>query len=485
MKRSAPSSHLLVGHEVGASYSHPYRKFVTRPEDGLKFWRSQRLRIEALSDVQPAQACGGLPRKRFIFLSGQGEIKQFEALLVLYIAWRATLSNMRLATVASKWLALENFMQKIETKAFLKAMGGDVLRVAGKTVKDYLGAMISLRLTNVDTMDDRGSRTMRFTSVCLLGMADICFPSPVDLLYAAYLGVCTGGRAFAIFLRGRLQQPSRRTPLGKMYAKEAVSGWEDLPAAEPSGDEGEDTEEDDSNFSQVHAASGAYVLPSDVGEGERSVGMGEQRLRAKKIVQVTLELVREFRQNHGWADISHRGFRPMKALGFDKLEGVLQTLVDLSPPWVRSAYGLQEVFARSGFPFLRCQGLVAKVVADRWDELTQGFVFRSLDSQWVTVPRAGCAREYLSMLQGSTAAFGVGSWQGAGSPVDYGSLSFVRKLRTRLEQLAARRGFQDVAEILLGSRGLSVIENCLCCGMKPLHALLDIRVHRAYRSNAE
>lgn len=139
MKRSAPSSHLLVGHEVGASYSHPYRKFVTRPEDGLKFWRSQRLRIEALSDVQPAQACGGLPRKRFIFLSGQGEIKQFEALLVLYIAWRATLSNMRLATVASKWLALENFMQKIETKAFLKAMGGDVLRVAGKTVKDYLG----------------------------------------------------------------------------------------------------------------------------------------------------------------------------------------------------------------------------------------------------------------------------------------------------------------------------------------------------------
>ena len=136
--------------------------------------------------------------------------------------------------------------------------------------------------------------------------------------------------------------------------------------------------------------------------------MGEQRLRAKKIVQVTLELVREFRQNHGWADISHRGFRPMKALGFDKLEGVLQTLVDLSPPWVRSAYGLQEVFARSGFPFLRCQGLVAKVVADRWDELTQGFVFRSLDSQWVTVPRTGCAREYLSMLQGSTAAFGVG-----------------------------------------------------------------------------
>ena len=91
------------------------------------------------------------------------------------------------------------------------------------------------------------------------------------------------------------------------------------------------------------------------------------RDKSKHLLTTALELVERFREQRPlWADISHRGFRPAKAL---------QRVREMKTPVIKSGYSIQEILLSTGFPFLRCQGLVAKVVVDRWDKLAQGSVY--------------------------------------------------------------------------------------------------------------
>ncbi|CAJ1355809.1 unnamed protein product, partial [Effrenium voratum] len=372
------------------------------------------------------------------------------------------LAEIRLLPLCEKMRALSQFLASAQP--FLAKMGPD-LKFARSTVQEYLRAMVSLRLTNVDNRHDRGSKTMRFVAVSILWRARIATPSLTDLLYCAYIAVLTGGRRFAEYLQQGWQNNHglEGTALHQMYQEEASNGWSDPPCCpENSGDEGQDEAEDAD--ADVLVDAGNEDLVSD---------------KSKHLLTTALELVERFREQHPlWADISHRGFRPAKALGYPKLVAILQRVRDMKTPVIKSGYSIQEILLSTGFPFLRCQGLVAKVVVDRWDELAQGSVYHC-DPNWMAVPRVGCCREYLEILQGSNAAFGVGGWPSGGAPVDTGTLAFLRNLRKRLAK-AAKASFPEVQKLLVSDRGLSIVENCLCCGMKPIHVLLKVNNHRLY-----
>lgn len=78
-----------------------------------------------------------------------------------------------------------------QTQHFVNKMGGPELRICACSVRDYLEKMQTLRLTCDDNQYDRGSRTMRFISVCFLLAAGILEPSSVVTLPLS--GILGGG----------------------------------------------------------------------------------------------------------------------------------------------------------------------------------------------------------------------------------------------------------------------------------------------------
>ena len=143
--------------------------------------------------------------------------------------------------------------------------------------------------------------------------------------------------------------------------------------------------------------------------------------------------------------------------------------------------GNMEPLDLSRMTYFQAKGLCAKVLYDRVDEMTSGALYRGKNI--VCLPRNGGCAEWLSVYLGGSAALG------AGSPVIPGSLPVqhlvlkqtLREVATKLKHKARTRNWSEL-ETILSNKGrcFSVVENIMCCSMKPVHSLIGHCSHATY-----
>lgn len=164
------------------------------------------------------------------------------------MAFRLILQRIRVHAVERKEAAVATFL--VEKEAFI-AKTGPFLKLVHATVKDYLCAMLRLRLTNVDPRPDRHSKVMRVIAVQVLRLCRVNEPTLTDMLYASYVAVLTGGKAFAVFLLARNPNIAvlPGSALYRLHASEAGNGWDEVPVG--GGAESEEEGDDELKFLQL------------------------------------------------------------------------------------------------------------------------------------------------------------------------------------------------------------------------------------------
>lgn len=347
----------------------------------------------------------------------------------------------------------------------------------GCTYEHFLSQMLVTRLCCINNELDRGSKRMRYCSAALAVLSGQTNPCGAVLLRLATFGVFTGGLEFCRFLHQKVLATKHTC---SWYESQATNGWDEMSFSEGGGNEGdgEGDSEDDTDTEKVidEAAADDMEVQDDEPSGLSAFA---KLAGCEDLARSAIALLTEFEnQGYQWGSCSHKGFRPFKALGYEKARTQLKEAFERFPQKLQRGC----LYRRSGVPYFKgARYLASKVLVDRLNELCNAVysdgekdhIFK-LYAPVPCLPRVGGCAATLALVNGLTAAHGMDECGLQMEPY------FVSKLRKSLVQRLKSFGFTDLAAEFAGPAGLSLTENVSCCYNKVCAGSLGITSHRAY-----